>query len=304
MLNFDIDQIKSEIIYFLLLRDEKTTFEIAKYLGKYPIINFFRILKVVKNLENNGWIKSKVISYRKHYSVIDKKTFQNKLDSIISKSSDKTQEQKESCYSLLDIVKKYERTKKKKKKEKKEDLKENQIQDFKIPEHTPDFIKNFINKISKISNLNPFKSEINIVVMLKTKNIAFSLNSLEIEMKDQKQTLYGGIIFCSIESKEFSLELFKEIHTYNSNGLKFMYKLETKGYMENKVRGLSDFSFEDQILNQEQKGIRTNFSLKTTNFSTNGVVETALYSESPLIIGSIWAENDNFLTILRKNISV
>ena len=304
ILIFDLNQIKSEIIYFLLHRDMESVFEISKNISKYPIINFFGILKEVKSLENDGWIKSRVISYIKHYSVIDKKTFQKKLDSTISKSREKLQVQKESCYTILDIVKKSERRKKKQKKENKKELKEFQEQDFKISDQSPEFIKDFLKKISKIPTLTPFKSEINIVVMLKTKNITFSLNSLEIEMNSQKKTLYGGIIFCSIESKEFSVELFEEIHTYNSNGLKFMYKLETKGYMDNKIRGLSDFSFEEQILNIEKMGIQTNFSLKTPNFSTNGVVETALYSENPLIIGSIWAENDDFLTIIKKNISM
>ena len=301
LLNFDLNRIKSKIIYFLLHRDEKSVIEISKNVGRYPILNFFNILKEVKYLENNGWVKSRVISYIKYYSMIDKKTFQNKLDSIISNSSEKLQEQKESCYTLLDIIKKSEE-KNKKIIANKKDLKP--IQDFKIPEQTPNFIKNFLNKIAKNQTLTPFKSEINIVILLKTKNIAFSLNSLEIEMKSQKQTLYGGFIFCSIESKKFSQDLLEEIHTYNSNGLKFMYKLETKGYMENKIRGLSDFSFLDPIINIENKVMHTNFSLKTTNFSTEGVVETKLYSENPLIIGSVWAENDDFLKIIKKKITL
>ena len=119
-----------------------------------------------------------------------------------------------------------------------------------------------------------------------------------------KKTLFGGIILCSIESKDFSQDLLEEIHTYNSNGLKFMYKLESKGYMENKNRGLSDFSFSDSIENIEKKEMHTNFSLKTSNFSSKGVVETTVYSENPLIIGSLWAEKDDFLNIIKNNISM
>ena len=296
LLLFGLNQIKSKIIYFL--QEEKSAIEISSNIGRFPIINFFRILKELKYLEKEGWVRSKVISYIKYYSVIDKKTFQNKLDSIISDSSEKLEKQKESYYSLLDIVKKFEKNHKKDKKNLKP------IQEFKIPEHSPNFIKNFIKKILKNHTLTLFKSEIDIVILLKQKDIAFSLNSLEIEMKNQKQTLFGGIIFCSIESKEFSQNLLEEIHTYNSNSLKFMYKLESKGYMENKNRGLSDFSFSDSIINIEQKEMQTNFSLNTTNFSSEGVVETALYSEDPLIIGSLWAENNNFLNIIKKNISL
>ena len=83
-----------------------------------------------------------------------------------------------------------------------------------------------------------------------------------------------------------------------------MYKLESKGYMENKTRGLSDFSFLDSIANIEKKEMETNFSLKTSNFSSKGKVETMVYSENPLVIGSLWAENDEFLKIIKKNISL
>ena len=199
---------------------------------------------------------------------------------------------------MVDIIKRFE------KQNKKDKLEIEPIQDLKIPENSPEFIKKFLKKISNNHTLTPFKSEINIVILLKTKNIAFSLNSLEIEMKSQKQTHFGGIIFCSIESKDFSENLLEEIHLYNSNGLKFMYKLESKGYMENKNRGLSDFSFSDSIMNIEKKEMHTNFSLKTTNFSSKGIVETSMYSENPLIIGSLWAENDEFLKIIKKNISL
>jgi len=298
LLLFGLNQFKIKIIYFLLKRKEKNAIIISKNIGRYPILNFFRILKELKELESKGWIESRVISYINYYSVVDKKNFQKKLDKLISNSSEKLEKQKESYYSLLDIVKKFEKHHKKNEK----DLKT--FQEFKVPEHTPEFIKSFLNKISKNHTLTPFKSEINIVVQLKGDDLAFVLNSLEIEMKNQKKTFFGGIIFCSIESKEFSYELLEDIHTYNSNSLKFMYKLESKGYMENKNRGLSDFSFFGRIINIEEKETHTNFSLKATNFSSEGVVETALYSEKPLIIGSIWGENNKFFNIIKKNITL
>ncbi len=297
LLQFGLNQTKSNIIYYLL-QGEKRTYEICGNINLNPIKYFFRILKELKSLENEGWIQSKIKSSIKYYSVIDKKTFQKKLDSIITYSRKNLQDQKETFYSLLDIIKKFE------KQHKKDKVEIEPIQEFKIPDHTLDFIKNFLKIISKNHSLTPFKSEINIVILLKTKNIAFSLNSLEIEMKNKKQTLFGGFIFCSIESKDFSQNLLKEIHTYNSNGLKFMYKLEAKGYMENKTRGLSDFSFSDSITNIEKKEMYTNFSFKTSNFSSKGIVETSMYSENPLIIGSLWAENEEFLKIIKKNISL
>ena len=296
LLEFDLNQFKIKIIYFLLNEKEKSAIAISNNIGKYPILNFFRILKELKYLENEGWIKSRVISYIKYYSVSDKKNFQNTLDKIISNSSEKLEKQKEIYYSLLDIVKKFEKTNKK-------DIKDPEpLQDFKIPEHTPEFIKNFLNKISNNKSLTPFKSEINIVVQLKRDNLEFVLNSLEIEMKSQKNMFFGGFIFCSIESKEYSEELLEKLHIYNSNSLKFMYKLESKGYIENKTRNLSDFSFSDQIANFEKEEIKTNFSLKTSNFSTKGVIESKLYSENPIFIGSLWAETDDFLKIIKNNI--
>ena len=297
LLNFGLNQIKSNIFYFLL-QGEKKTFEIYGKKKQHSKVSFFRIVKELNSLENEGWVRSRVKNFNKYYSVIDKKAFQKKLDLIISNSREKLQKQKEIYYSLVEIVKKFN------KQNKKDKLDLEPIKDFKIPENSPKFIKNFLNKISENHTLTPFNSEINIVILLKTKNIAFSLNSLEIEMKSKKKTLFGGIIFCSIESKEFSQNLLEEIHTYNSNGLKFMYKLETKGYMENKTRGLSDFSFSDSIVNIEKKEMHTNFSLKTSNFSSKGVVETTIYSEKPLILGSLWAENDDFLNIIKKNISI
>ncbi len=297
LLKFGPNQIKCNIIYFLL-QGEKKTYEICKKMKQHSKVSFFRIVKELDSLENEGWVRSRIKHFNKYYSVIDKKSFQNKLDSIISYSRENLQKQKETYYSLLDIIKKF------KKQHKKDKLEIEPIQDLKLPENTPEFIKNFLKKISKNHTLTPFKSEINIVILLKTKNIAFSLNSLEIEMKSQKKTLFGGIIICSIESKDFSQDLLKEIHTYNSNGLKFMYKLESKGYMENKNRGLSDFSFSDSIENIEKKEMHTNFSLKTSNFSSKGVVETTVYSENPLIIGSLWAEKDDFLNIIKNNISM
>jgi len=298
LLEFDLNQFKIKIIYFLLNGKEKSAIAINTNIGKFPILNFFRILKELKYLENEGWIRSRVISYIKYYSVVEKKNFQNNLDKIISNSSEKLEKQKEAYYSLLDIVKKFEKTNKK-------DIKDPEpLQDFKIPEHTPEFIKNFLNKISNNKSLTPFKSEINIVVQLKRDNLEFVLNSLEIEMKSQKNMFFGGFIFCSIESKEYSEELLEKLHIYNSNSLKFMYKLESKGYIENKTRNLSDFSFSDQIANFEKEEIKTNFSLKVSNFSTEGVVESKLYSENPLIIGSFWAETKDFLKIIKKNISL
>ena len=297
LLNFGLNQIKSNIFYFLL-QGEKKTFEICRNFSPQTLANFFRILKKLKYLENEGWVKSRVKLFIKYYSIIDKKTFQNKLDSIISYSRENLQKQKKTYYSLLDIIKKFEKRHKKDKQE------IEPIQDLKIPENSPEFIKNFLKKISENHTLTPFKSEINIVIQLKKENLEFILNSLEIEMKNKKKTLFGGFLFCSIEFKEFSQNLLERIHTYNSNGLKFMYKLETKGYMENKTRGLSDFSFSDPIVNIEKKQMQTNFSLKTTNFSTKGVIETKLYSENPLIIGSLWSENYEFLEIIRKNISL
>jgi len=298
LLEFDLNQFKIKIIYFLLNGKEKSAIAISTNIGKFPILNFFRILKELKYLENEGWIRSRVISYIKYYSVVEKKNFQNNLDKIISNSSEKLEKQKEVYYSLLDIVKKFEKTNKK-------DIKDPEpLQDFKIPEHTPEFIKNFLNKISNNKSLTPFKSEINIVVQLKRDNLEFILNSLEIEMKSQKNMFFGGFIFCSIESKEYSEEILEKLHIYNSNSLKFMYKLESKGYIENKTRDLSDFSFSDQIAYFEKEEIKTNFSLKVSNFSTEGVVESKLYSENPLIIGSFWAETKDFLKIIKKNISL
>jgi len=184
---FDLNQIKSNIIYFL--QEEKSAIVISKNVGRFPILNFFWILKEIKYLESEGWIKSRVISYIKYYSIVDKRTFQNKLDSVITNSKKKLQNQKESYYSLLEIVKNFE-------KQNKKDIKGPEpLQDFKIPEHTPEFIKNFLNKISKNQKLTPFKSEINIVVQLKRDNLDFVLNSLEIEMKSQKNMFFGGFIF-------------------------------------------------------------------------------------------------------------
>ena len=298
LLEFDLNQFKIKIIYFLLNGKEKSAIAISTNIGKFPILNFFRILKELKYLENEGWIRSRVISYIKYYSVVEKKNFQNNLDKIISNSSEKLEKQKEVYYSLLDIVKNFEKPTKK-------DIKVPEpLQDFKIPEHTPEFIKNFLNKISNNKSLTPFKSEINIVVQLKRDNLEFILNSLEIEMKSQKNMFFGGFIFCSIESKEYSEEILEKLHIYNSNSLKFMYKLESKGYIENKTRDLSDFSFSDQIAYFEKEEIKTNFSLKVSNFSTEGVVESKLYSENPLIIGSFWAETKDFLKIIKKNISL
>ena len=298
LLDFDLNQFKIKIIYFLLNEKEKSAIAISNNIGKYPILNFFRILKDLKFLENEGWIRSRVISYIKYYSVVDKKNFQIKLDEIISNSSEKLEKQKESYYSLLEIVKKFEKPIKK-------DIKVPEpLQDFKIPEHTPEFIKKFLNKISKTQTLTPFKSEINIVVQLKRDNLDFVLNSLEIEMKSQENTFFGGFIFCSIESKEHSEDLLEKIHIYNSNSLKFMYKLESKEYIENKTRDLSNFSFSDQIANFEKREMKTNFSLKTSKFSTEGVVESKLYSENPIVIGSLWAETEDFLKIIKNNISL
>jgi len=296
LLEFDLNQIKIKIIHFLLQKKENSAIAISTNIGKFPILNFFRILKELKCLENEGWIRNKVISYIKYYSVVEKKNFQNTLDKIISNSSEKLEKQKEVYYSLLDIVKKFE------KQIKKEIKVPEPSQDFKIPEHTPEFIKNFLNKISKNETLTPFKSEINIVVQLKRDGLDFVLNSLEIEMKSQKETFFGGFIFCSIESKEFSQDILEKLHTYNSNSLKFMYKLENKGYIENKTRDLSDFSFSEHIVNDVKKEMKTNFSLKTSYFSTEGVIESKIYSENPIVIGSLWAETDDFLNIIKKNI--
>ena len=147
LLLFGLNQIKIKIIYFL--QEEKSAIVISKNIGRYPIINFFRILKELKFLVNKGWIRCRVISCIKYYSIVDKKTFQNKLDSIIANSSEKLEKQKESYYSLLDIVKRFEKHNKKDEK----DIK----QEFKTPEHTPKFIKSFLNKISRNHTLTPFK---------------------------------------------------------------------------------------------------------------------------------------------------
>ncbi|MHA1562517.1 MAG: hypothetical protein ACTSPA_10375, partial [Promethearchaeota archaeon] len=204
LLEFDLNQFKIKIIYYLLFGKEKSAIAISRNIGKYPILNFFKILKELKYLESEGWIRSRVISYIKYYSVVEKKNFQNTLDKIISNSSEKLEKQKEVFYSLLDIVKKFE------KQIKKEIKVPKPLQDFKIPEHTPEFIKSFLNKISNNKSLTPFKSEINIVVQLKRDNLDFVLNSLEIEMKSQKNMFFGGFIFCSIESKEYSEELLEK----------------------------------------------------------------------------------------------
>jgi hypothetical protein len=295
---FDLNQFRIKIIYYLLNGKEKSAIAISNNIGKFPILNFFKILNELKFLKKEGWIRSRIISYIKYYSVVDKKSFQDKLDKLISNSSEKLEKQKEYYYSLLDTVKKFEKLTKKDVKDPKS------LPDFKIPEHAPEYIKNFLNKISKNHTLTPFKSEINIVVQLKREGLDFVLNSLEIEMKNQKNLFFGGIIFCSIESKEFSLELLEKLHIYNSNSLKFMYKLENKGYIENKTRELSDFSFSDHILYVDKNEFKTNFSLNSSNFSAEGVVESKIYSENPLIIGSLWAETDDFLKIIKKNISI
>ena len=301
LLKFGLNQFEVEIIYFLLEGKLRNAFNINNNIRVYPILNIVFIFRALSSLEKEGWIRSKKHTFLKYYYFIDKKTFQNKLDSIISKSRDVYQNQKDSYYSILDLVKKFEKQNKLKKPSEKV-LK--QISIFEVSENSPEFIKKFMKKISKYPNLLPFKSEINMVIYLKQNNIRFFLNSLEIEMKKGNQQLYGGFFFCSIDEKEFSQSILEEIHTYNSNGLKFLHKLESKGYIENKTRGITDFSYSESKINIEKKQIKTNFSIKILDNPVEGIIETSTYSENPLIIGTLWAESNEFLKIIKKHISL
>ena len=92
-----------------------------------------------------------------------------------------------------------------------------------------------------------FSGEYNAIIVLNKENVQFRLNAVEFQWINGSSPLYAGITICEIDPVSERTDILEFIHNYNVNGLKFKYKLESKGYAENKARKFSQYQFSEII---------------------------------------------------------
>jgi hypothetical protein len=290
LLHFGLSAIEINVLTAVMIHGKSSLSDLRKD-NKCRFYSTGKITQIIHRLVKCGWLQI-IQSKPMVVTIVSKKNFQEVLDKIINKTQDLFMAQKNGAYDLLNTIKTYEQ-------QTGEGVTEDQ--GFKINPKTPDFIKNWIVELLKVSNWRIAKSEGYMAVSLTKEGIAFKLSSAEFETKSGDSPSYAGIFMCEFEDSDMRNSLLPRIHQYNEDALKFNYKMERKGYIEGRNRHLIES--EMSPAQKETDGFKSEFKLKFEGEkNVLGSIFTFPLAGNAIWVVSIWAESTNDLKILQKEI--
>jgi predicted transcriptional regulator len=251
-----------------------------------------QIPAILKKLEKSGWITSEKGDKPK-FRLVSKSDFQKVLESIVNRTQEVLMTQKNAVYDLVNTVKSYSGP---------SSGQSGNDSGFKIHAKTPDFIKTWITQLLQANpGWGVFKSEGLMAVSLTKENISFKLSSAEFEAKEGGKSSFGGVFFVECEDKDSRNQLIERIHQYNEDALKFGYKMERKGYVEGKSRGLVDCEMNSSQSVEKGKITTYTCKLEPETSITGKIITSALTARDTYTL-TIWAENEEILQVMNTAI--
>ena len=173
------------------------------------------------------------------YRFADPTEIRSILESIIQKSQQQVEKQKNNYYDVISTFDDFH-----------QEFLGNQKKNSEVLTLPSQVLSSFKSLICSIHDNTPmtfFSGEYNAIIVLNKENVQFRLNAVEFQWINGSSPLYAGITICEIDPVSERADILEFIHNYNVNGLKFKYKLESKGYAENKARKFSQYQFSEII---------------------------------------------------------
>ena len=277
---FGFSPLETEILAVLGEKTPQTIAEIQKKLMPSNYFGRYRLRKCLKKLHKDAWI-SITKGNPTRYSLALKPQLQKNLNAIITEAQITFQTQKKYYRSILKLFQNLSAP-------------TSSIQSkISIPQSSPAFLRTFIDEVAKLQNLTLIKMEVNMVIALRKENVFFRLNSVEFEYQQDDHSYYCGVIFCMVDDPELLAQTISKIHQYNANGLKFSYKLESKGYSDRKARSPSEYSVDPSLSQEKDELLKSVITLLTPKKSYHGTIETIPLTNNPHYCVSIWKETDD-----------
>ncbi|MHA1775278.1 MAG: hypothetical protein ACTSWC_00805 [Promethearchaeota archaeon] len=295
-----------EIIFYLLQHGIMSVKNLQHHIFPNQNSKKPQLYRRLKNLKKQGWI-IQIGTHPLKYTIIDKNLFREMLNSEIEQTVSHLQAQKSSFYDIVTIIDAINA-------ENKGDSSKNVLY-HSIPSHASNFAVKLIDKIQKSSNLQIFNGEYGITITINNEQRQFRLTALEFIKEQDPYPLFGGIFLAEVHPESRQDQIIQFLHQYHINGIKFRYKLERKGYIEEKTRNLSQY----QIMKQDPA--KNNFNFSNIQGSEFNIMEIILKDQKfigyifsyPFVIESnsthkqqspkyvtIWGESGEIFNVLSK----
>ncbi len=281
-------------VEILLCFSQHDLIQASKVSSELPSANRLkgpRIYQHLKNLLKKGWLKLAGTNPLK-YRLSDPNEIRSLLETVISKSQQHLELQKNNYYEVISTFDDLH-----------QDLLGNQkktVEALILPSQTLSWFTSIIHSTHENTPMTYFNGEYNAIIVLNNDNVQFRLNAVEFQLINGGSPLYAGIIICEIDPISKNANILEFVHKYNVNGLKFKYKLESKGYAENKARTLSQYQFSEvspneKSQNEKSPSYSTDFNFHIDQIQKTGLIQTSQLSaannNSGLKILTFWIED-------------
>ncbi|MHA1673268.1 MAG: hypothetical protein ACTSYI_06545 [Promethearchaeota archaeon] len=245
-----------------------------------------RIYYHLKQLSQKGWLQL-VGNNPLKYRLSDPNEIRSLLETTISESQQQWEIQKNNYYEVISSFDDLH-----------QDLLGNQkktVEALILPSQALLWFTSIIHSTHETTPMTYFNGEFNAIIVLNKDNVQFRLNAVEFQWVNGSFPLYAGITICEIDPISENANILEFVHRYNVNGLKFKYKLESKGYAENKARKLAQYQFSDVSQNEKSSSFSTDFNFHINQIKKTGLIQTrqlsAANSNNGLKILTFWIED-------------
>ncbi|MHA1522074.1 MAG: hypothetical protein ACTSRK_18005 [Promethearchaeota archaeon] len=283
--SYGLSPIEIEILLCFAQNNLIQASKISSFLPPSHRLKGPRIYDHLKQLSQKGWLHpagTKPLMYR----FADPTEIRIILESLISKAQLNLEKQKNNYYEVISSF---------------DELHENILGNRKktsealmLPSQVNSSFKSIIISTHENTPISFFNGEYNAIIVLNNDDVQFRLNAAEFHWINGS-SLYAGIIICEIDPASKRADILEFIHDYNVNGLKFKYKLESKGYVENKARKITKYDFSDAYPNEKPLTINTAFTFHIDQTKKTGLLQTrqlsAANGNNGLKIITFWTED-------------
>lgn len=300
-----------EIIQQLMQHPYLTPRELQKHLNNKQKSVSPYLYRRLKILSNQGWITA-VGTHPLKYALIDEKIFREKLNGEIEKSISHLEAQKNSYYDIVTILDAIQSEVTGKS--------PNKFSYHTIPPQASESARTFIESIQNNSRMQIFNGEYGITIALNNERRQFRLTSLEFIQETGDFPLFGGIFISEVHPESNLERILDFLQEYHINALKFRYKLESKGYLEEKIRKLSQYSFlnlenatlfpELEIMQSKMEKAENILEISLSNHNFTGLIvsfpnnmtkNSAEDNSGPCFI-TVWGENQEIFKELCETV--
>jgi len=312
---FNLKSLERKILMLFLEKKVMQASKVQNYLSKKGPY----IYKILAELQEKGWLEVESLN-PKHYRIVSKEKFKEKLNQLIELTQEKLDLQKKNYHAILTAYDAFASKYKNKKLEsesgekltaEKEKVTEKMSLEekfSKIPEKAPSFIKKWMKEVLVENEMSKIlKTEVNMGIKLKKGEIVFTLNSVEFQFNTKPLT-YGGAIFCHFPTEVKDTKIFNQTHVYNEDMLKMAYTMEEKGFSDEKqARSLKSFRVESGLMEKagddpsgNGQRVLSSIFLKINSKEIEGKLTTLNISENKDWIVTYWAEKPEFFSLIEN----